>query len=164
MAPSRWLWSPHRFGHSWKGYEGVVSNRVMSAFHPLRTSATCEINSPVLHRAVLHLSVLTAFLLTAAAPQPSPPEVTPSADDFLRAMEGQFSRQFGNTPGILYGDCWHVRQLQCSPARQGRSKCTYVYSRHDRPGLQGTAILERNADASWRWVSGPLQCALGVMG
>ena len=121
---------------------------------------------PVPHCPYLHFMALAALGLTGAAPVPSLPatESRPSADDFLRAMEGQFSREYGNTPGVLYGDCWHVKQLRCSPSPQGRSTCTYIYSRHDRPGLQGTAILEKNADASWRWVSGPLQCEMGVLG
>ena len=133
-------------------------------FRPIADTSKMRNYWPVLHRPVLHFSALAVFWLTAAAPLPSPPEIRPSADDFLRAMEGQFSRAYGNTPGVLYGDCWRVQQLQCSPARQGRSKCTYVYSRHDRPRLQGTSILERSADASWRWVSGPLQCTMGVSG
>jgi hypothetical protein len=91
-------------------------------------------------------------------------EDRPSADDFQRAMESQWSREFGNTPGLFSGDCSRVKQLQCSPAPQGRSQCTYIYSRRGNPVLQGTAILERNADASWRWVSGPIQCEMAVLG
>ena len=118
------------------------------------------------HRPYLHLIAVTALGLIAAAPIKSPRamETRPSADDFLRAMEDQFVREYGNTPGRLSGDCSRVKQLQCSPAAQGRSNCTYIYSRHDRRGLQGTAILERNADASWRWVSGPIQCEMAVLG
>jgi hypothetical protein len=119
---------------------------------------------PVADRLHLRFMALAALCLTGAAAPLTQMESRPSADDFLRAMEAQFSRANGNTPGVLYGDCWHVKQLQCSAAHQGRSTCTYIYSRHDRPSLQGTAILERNADASWTWVSGPLQCEMGVLG
>jgi len=121
----------------------------------------------VSRRPYFRFMALAALCLTGAAtlpPSTSAMNSRPGPDEFLRAMEGQFSREYGNTPAMLYGDCWHVKQLQCSMPRRGRSTCTYIYSRHKNPGLRGTAILERNADASWRWVSGPLQCEMGVSG
>ena len=117
------------------------------------------------HHAFRVLIIASAFWLTGAAPQASQfQESQPSADDFQNAMEHEFGRRTANLRGtILFGDCWHAKNLQCSPARNGRSKCTYPYYRHGRTH-RGTAILERNSDASWKWVSGPLTCAVGVSG
>jgi hypothetical protein len=75
------------------------------------------------------------------------------------AMDHAFARQISGTHDLLYADCTTVRNLQCFPTRHGQSKCTYLYQGRKR----GTAILERTTNTSWRWVSGPYQCSVGVM-
>lgn len=70
-----------------------------------------------------------------------------------------FAHQLSGIRNLLDGDCPMVKKLQCSPARHGRSKCSYVYKGDKR----GTAILEKMPDASWHWVSGPYHCSAVVL-
>lgn len=105
-------------------------------------------------------AVLTNCCLGASAlAEQSHAAHAPSASDFQMAMDRAFAQQTSGIPDLLYGDCTTVSQLQCSPAQNGQSRCTYVY----KGGKRGVAILERLPNASWRWVSGPYHCAVGIM-
>jgi hypothetical protein len=104
--------------------------------------------------AALAASSCAAFAVTAA------PDANdqPSASDVQMAMDDAFAETLRDRTDLLWGDCMAVTELQCAPARQGRSTCTYAYG-HGR----ATAILDRKADGSWRWISGPYHCSIGAM-
>lgn len=105
------------------------------------------------------LTVLAAFPLKASGEKLAPSSIDkPSASDVQMAMDNAFAQEIHGQTDLLWGDCMAVRQLRCSPARQGRSTCTYAYQ-HGR----GTATLQRNVDGSWRWISGPYHCTMGVI-
>jgi len=90
------------------------------------------------------------------------PDVTekPSQNDVQMAMDKAFAEanSIRDRTDLLWGDCIAVTHLQCTPARQGRSTCTYAYG-HGR----AVAILEKNEAGSWRWISGPYRCSIGVI-
>jgi hypothetical protein len=111
-------------------------------------------------RAGIFLSAALAALSLRASAEATPPSSAdkPSPADVQRAMDDAFGQQIRDRTDVLLGDCMAVRELQCSPARHGRSTCTYAYE-HRR----GTAVLKRNADESWRWLSGPYHCTIGVL-
>lgn len=110
----------------------------------------------------LPLAFAACFLAAASAPAGAGGrQDRPSAADFQRAMGAYFAaRARDEYPHLFDGHCAEARAVQCSPARQGRSTCTYRFG----GGKRASAVLERTPGGSWRWVSGPYRCAVTVLG
>jgi hypothetical protein len=102
---------------------------------------------------------LAALGLLAAAPARTPP----SAEDFQSAMDRSLLSEVDQR-NVLHADCRRVTQLQCRPlAGDLRYRCTYVsHPQASRP-RRGVALIERDAEQGWRWISGSKVCSVFLL-